>query len=422
MAEKKPAEKKAESSKQSPVKSLLRPATNDQAFLKTGILGFAGSGKTFTASNIAIGLYQHAKLKKPVAFLDTETGIDFMVPKFKEAKIELVTMRSRAFVDLMDVVREAEKNCSILIIDSISHIWAELLESFQKKLNVKRLLFQHWNQIKPEWRRFTDLYVSSHLHIIMCGRAGWEYDFTEDDDGVKELIKTGTKMKAETEMGYEPSLLLEMERVRTEEGKIGGTYVHRCWVLKDRADRINGKYFDDPGFEPFLPHVQFLNLGGKHQTTDSSRSSVELFEKRDSGSQLYKRAQIALEDIQNELVMRYPSTGGDDRVSKLKILKDVFGTHVWESIKILPVDKLEEGASKIKKLPNPKESAEQESKNAPANLCKEIVDFAAVNDISVPKFLRKWSEGKIDKLSDLRTSELKQVLSDMQKSKSRGGK
>jgi hypothetical protein len=121
-------------------------------------------------------------------------------------------------------------------------------------------------------------------------------------------------------------------------------------------------------------------------------------------------------------VLRYPSTGGDDRVAKLKILKDIFKTHVWEAIKIMPVDKLEEGASAIKKLPNPKDIAAENDKNTPAAICREILDFAGVNDISVPKFLRKWSEGRIDKLSDLRLSELKQILGDMQKSKSKGGK
>jgi hypothetical protein len=151
-------------------------------------------------------------------------------------------------------------------------------------MNVKRLLFHHWQPIKSEWKRLTDLYVMSDLHIILCGRAGWEYDFTEDEEGNKELLKTGTKMKTEIEMEYETSLLLEMERVKMDEGKIGGMHTHRCWVLKDRADKINGQHFDNPGFDVFIPHINSLNIGGKHQTIDTTRSSEELFEKRDSGS------------------------------------------------------------------------------------------------------------------------------------------
>jgi hypothetical protein len=44
--------------------------------------------------------------------------------------------------------------------------------------------------------------------VIICGRAGYEYDYFEDDEGKKQLEKTGIKMKAETEMGFEPSLLV----------------------------------------------------------------------------------------------------------------------------------------------------------------------------------------------------------------------
>ena len=407
-----------EKEKKSEARNLLKEANNQQAFLKAGIRGFAGSGKSFTSARIAIGLHKYAKLKKPVAYYDSETGSDYLIPLFKEGKVELVSVRSRSFVDLMDVIKEAEKNCSILIIDSISHVWQELLASFQQKMNVKRLLFHHWQPIKNEWKRLTDAYVMSNLHIILCGRAGWEYDFTEDEDGNKELLKTGTKMKTEIEMEYETSLLLEMQRVQTEEGKIGGSHIHRCWVLKDRANKINGKYFDDPGFDVFIPHIESLNLGGKHETTDTTRSSADLFEKKDSGANLYKRAQIALELIQNELVLRYPGRSGEDNVAKLKILKDIFKTHSWEAIKTLSVDVLEEGALKISKLAATADPAE--AKNKPANLCREILDYAGVNDISVPKFLRKWSEGKVDKLSDLRLSELQQLFTDIQKFK--GGK
>lgn len=397
-------------------KSLLTEAKNESAFLKAGILGFSGSGKTFTSCNIAIGLHKYANLKKPVGFFATEPGIDFIVTKFKEADVSLLAFKSKSFVDLMKVVSEAEQNCSILIIDSITHVWNELMESFRTKLNVKRLLFQHWNIIKPEWSRFSELYVSSNLHIIMCGRAGWEYEFTEDEDGVRELSKSGTKMKVESEFSYEPSLLMEMERVRVAEGKIGSSHIHRCWVLKDRADKINGKYFDDPGFDVFIPHIECLNLGGKHTSTVSNRSSQDLFEKKDSASNIYKRVQIALELIQNELVLRYPGRSGEDNIAKLKILKETFKTHSWEAIKILPVDVLEEGASKITKMPQIQGTGAPD-KNAPADLCKEITNYAGVNDISVPKFLRKWSEGKIFKLTDLRTSELQQFFTDMKKSK-----
>lgn len=100
----------------------------------------------------------------------------------------------------------------MLIIDSISHFWKEVQDSYKKSKHRNRLHFHDWGQIKDQWGRFTDCYINSQVHIIMCGRAGYEYAYFEDEDGKKQLEKTGTKMKAESEMGYEPSLLMEMVR------------------------------------------------------------------------------------------------------------------------------------------------------------------------------------------------------------------
>ncbi len=45
--------------------SMLKPARNRMAFAKVGLYGTAGSGKTYTAAKIAIGLHQYTKSTKP---------------------------------------------------------------------------------------------------------------------------------------------------------------------------------------------------------------------------------------------------------------------------------------------------------------------------------------------------------------------
>lgn len=325
----------------------LQPATNQSAYLKCGILGFSSSGKTFTAVNIAIGLHKYIKSKKPIGFLDTETGSDFLIHKFKDEKIDVLTAKSRAFKDLIEISREAEKSCDILIVDSLSHFWIDIVESFKKKKNLDRLFFQHWGPIKQEWRTFTDFYINSKLHIIVAGRAGYEYDYQEDAEGVKELIKTGTRMKTEGEMAYEPSLLLEMEKVRIGDGKIGQSFINRCWVIKDRFDKINGKYFDRPKFENFLPHIELLNLGGEHFGVDT-KDSTSLFESKESKSEEFKKRKILLEEIQNEILLKYPSQTQEDRKAKVEILRAVFKTGSWTEIESFNSDQLEKGYLQIK--------------------------------------------------------------------------
>src|SRR5262245_49451087 len=104
--------------------TIFKKAENKQGFLKAGIMGLAGSGKTYTATEITIGLVEYMRKaglelgSKPVAFMDTETGSDWCLPRFQAAGIELVVSRSRALTDLRMAIVEAEENCSALIIDS----------------------------------------------------------------------------------------------------------------------------------------------------------------------------------------------------------------------------------------------------------------------------------------------------------------
>lgn len=325
--------------------SIFQKATNTQAFAKVGLLGFAGTGKTFTGTQIAIGLVEHLRKKgiesgaKPAMFLDTETGSDWVKPQFDDAGIDLFTAKTRAFRDLIAAVDEAEASGSVLMIDSISHFWRELMDSYMKKKRRTSLQFQDWSVLKGEWGRFTDRFVNSNVHIVMCGRAGYEYDYFERDDGKKELEKTGIKMKAETETGYEPSLLILMERHHDlEKNKVWRT----ASVLKDRATRLDGKEFRNPKFKDFLPHIEFLNLGGEQLGVDTSRTSETLFDGQ--GDTQWRRdkqeKEIALEEIGEVVRKHHGGASADAKEARLSLMEKHFGTRAWKRIEALPLDEL----------------------------------------------------------------------------------
>lgn len=323
------------------MKPLFTKATNTSAYAKVGILGFAGAGKTYTATRMAIGLaglMRSAHLdnaKRPAFFLDTETGADWVEPMFRDAEIELHTAKTRAFVDLLVAVDEAERNASVLIVDSISHFWRELCDSHMKKKNRTRLEFQDWAVLKKEWGRFTDKFINSALHIMMCGRAGFEYDYFEDSDGKKQLEKTGIKMKAETETGYEPSLLVLMERhMNMADHKI----VRVATILKDRSTKLDGKEFTNPAFKDFLPHFQALNLGGQQMGVDTTRDSSELFDGENGDLQWRREARekdIALDEIEQLMVKFYPGQTSDAKKAKGELMETFASTRSWERVKAL---------------------------------------------------------------------------------------
>lgn len=321
---------------------LFQPAQNLSAFAKVGFYGSQGSGKTFTASLMAIGLHKMIRSKKPVAFLDSETGSDFAAALFARNKVPLVHHKGRAFSVLREAMGEAQNIADVLIIDSISHFWTELLSAYlkKKKGGGQFIRIQDWGPIKRRWAEgFSLPYVNSKLHVIMCGRLANIFEDVEEDDEAEETggkkqfkaIKVGTKMRSETETGYEPHLLIEMVKVYD---KNDGHFTHRAYIRKDRntdsKTSLQDQYFDDPTFDSFLPHIRCLNLGGEHVGVDTSRTSEGEFDSE--GQTEWARAKrerdAALETVQERMAAMFGRSARDKQLGA-KVLEVLFGSVAW---------------------------------------------------------------------------------------------
>lgn len=326
--------------------SLLQPAVSSSAFLKMGILGFQGGGKTLTSAKCLIGLYKHTLElglhdgSKPVAMFDTEKGSDWLIPIFRDAGVPFVTAKRKAFADLLKVMDEAENEAFGLLIDSVTHPWRELVESYLRKKDRSYLAMDDWGVLKGEhgWQQFTNRFVNSKLHIVMAGRAGFEYE-NYIEDGRKKMEKVGTKMKTEGETGYEPDLLVLMEQV---EDLRTGKVVHRATVQKDRSTLLDGQQFDNPDFSAFLPHVTCLALGSPHIGVDSLGDSQHLIktQKRDWAP---VQREICCDEIQTLLAMHYPSQGADDKKARMKAMLTHFDATWTEIEKVMPLPDLRAG-------------------------------------------------------------------------------
>ena len=328
---------------------LFKKAENRQGYMKAGIMGFPGSGKSFTSTEIAIGLVKMTGDKRPVFALDTEKGFDYLVERFKKEGVELYVARTRAFVDLLDAIKQAEKDASVLIIDSITHFWEEVQAAYKKKHNRTSLTFADWGPLKANWATYTRAYLDSRLHITMCGRAGDVYDNYLDEDGKRQIEKVGTKMQAEKNLGYEPGLGIEMERVSLGQFKKGQrNFVNRAHIIKDRFDVLDGKFFDNPTFETFLPHIQKLNLGQHEGLSDAN--SQKLFERDSSENWQQKRKQVEIlkEEIQGELTSAYPGRSAEDTKIKTDLINDAFGTRSWSALDEMTPEELRAGLDVIK--------------------------------------------------------------------------
>jgi len=328
--------------------SRFKTATAKPTHLKSAFMGFQGAGKTLTSVKLAIGLIQLMRKRKipdaekPVFMVDTERGHLWIKPLFDAAGIELQVDQTRAFADLRADMEDAIENASLLLIDSITAHWIEFCEAYKAKKNRKRgLEFQDWGYLKEEWRKgFTQPFLNSPLHIIFCGRAGFTYEHYTDDAGKKQIEKSGVKLKAEGELGFEPNLLVYMDREQDIETNV---VTHVAHVQKDRrpdAKSLDGKSFQNPTFQTFLPHIEYLDLGGQNSAMDTSRSSVSMIPVDARTENNETRRQIVLEEIGNLLASTYAGrTDAAQQAKKDAIAK--FLAPTWKEVEsLMPLDEM----------------------------------------------------------------------------------
>lgn len=356
--------------------SLLKPLGSGPGYLKAGFLGFTASGKTTTASLLAVAMKRQMKHDGPIAFYDTESGSDYVTPMLRAlTKQEPIGVKTRDFNDLLAVGEECvSSGVSVLLVDSVTHIWRTLCDSYLAGVNKAReelcrekgwnfrertsLEFQDWNPIKAQWAKWTDFYLTSPLHIIICGRAGFEYDFETDERGKKQLIKTGTKMKTESEFGFEPSLLIEME-VEQEKTTDGERQIRTAFIRKDRFNVMDGELGRFAGEQDpekalaavakfFGPHIERLTPE-THTPMNTTATPMRVDAAgADEWARERDRRTILTEEIQGLLTSHVPGMGAEDKKRKADLLQKHFGTRSWTAVESTHSDKLRVGLAALK--------------------------------------------------------------------------
>jgi hypothetical protein len=375
--------------------SLFVDADCAPAHLRALFMGGPGSGKTFTACEVAIGLVNDMKkaglpeAAKPVYLLDSDGGSDWIAKKFRKAGIKLRVAKTKAFADLLPCILDAEKNGSVLIIDGISSFADEFEATYTvKKKRDRGLEFSDHAYLKREWRqKFVEPFLNADLHVIACGRSGFEYDTYTDETGKKQIEKGRVKVKAIDNFTYEPSLVVLMESVDAEvktKGKRGARDIaNRAQVLKDRRpdeQSLSGKTFLNPTYKTFLPHISALEIGAQGHGVDTSRTSSHIIEHERTREADRLQKEIVLEEIQGLLVAHYPGQAAADKKAKQDLLVKHFGTRAWvECEKSMSLEMLRAGYDSLHRELEARPS--RYGGNAPA-----VKPLSPIEDDGIPNF------------------------------------
>lgn len=258
--------------------SKFQKAKSEQAFLKIGLYGKAGTGKTLTSLLWAEGLA--AQSKKRIAFVDTERGSEFYTIDIPERKVHpkafdfdrLFTKSIMETVEAVESINPEEHG--VVIIDSVTHLWEAARAAYTGKvMSNGGIPIQAWGSIKKPYKKLMTLLLDGNFHAIICGREGVVME--EDEEGETHVV--GSKMKSEGETPHEPHILGRMRPERTEEGG----YIVKVFFEKDRSGILTGRTLEWPNYETIAPVANYLTgttqgkLGTEEDSAEKDAAAIE---------------------------------------------------------------------------------------------------------------------------------------------------
>ncbi len=222
----------------------FQKAVKSKSKLRCALFGPSGAGKTYSALSIAKGI------GGKVAVIDSERG---SASKYADKfDFDVVDLEKKSIDEYVQFIKEAgEAGYSVLIIDSLTHAWQDLLEEVEKLANAKYRgnTWSAWSEGTPKQRALVNAILSCPCHIMATMRSKTEWQTTQDDRGKSRPVRVGLAPEQGKGIEYEFDMLLELS---TE---------HIANVIKDRTGMFQDKLLTKPGVEFGKELVEWLNTG-----------------------------------------------------------------------------------------------------------------------------------------------------------------
>ena len=209
----------------------FQKAVREQVKLRLAIYGPAGAGKTASALRIAHGIGRR------IAFIDTENysasryadGLNYP-GGFVPFNFDVVSLQKPTIANYVEAIQAAENaGYNVLIIDSLSHGWQELLEDIDNltKAKYKGNSWRAWSEGTPKQKSLIRAITQSNMHIIATMRAKTEWDTVKDDMTNKiKPVRIGLAPEQGKGIEYEFDMLMEINDS------------HYATIIKDRSGKF----------------------------------------------------------------------------------------------------------------------------------------------------------------------------------------
>lgn len=193
----------------------IREAQREGARLFIALAGISGSGKTYSALQLAYGLAGYDASK--VGLLDTENRRGSLyadILRDKGGKIQrfligdlFAPFSPQRYVDAIQEFQKA--GVRVLVIDSVTHEW-EGTGGCEEIATAGDPKTPRWNTAKREHKRFMNAALQCDMHVIACVRAREKVKLVKGANGKAEYEPLGIMPVQEKNFMFECTASLLM--------------------------------------------------------------------------------------------------------------------------------------------------------------------------------------------------------------------
>lgn len=239
----------------------FKKAERKKAKLRLGISGISGSGKTWSALEIATGM------GGKIAMIDTESGRGELYGEDFEYDVMQISV-PYSVEKYIHAIRQSEQlGYDILIIDSLSHAWVGEGGVLSVVDNAGTNKFTSgWKVGTPKQNALVDAIISSKLHIIFTMRSKAEYVLETNSNGKQQPRKVGMAPVQREGLEYECTVYMDMSQE------------HIAFVSKDNTKLYKDNQYVKPTKEMGQKLIEWLNSGKSLEEIKAAEQEKEKFE------------------------------------------------------------------------------------------------------------------------------------------------
>lgn len=217
-------------------------ATKRGKFLRLALEGPAGSGKTWTALEIATEL---AGPQGRIALIDSEReSADLYANQFIFDSGKLNDFSPDNYCKSIKAAED--QGYDVCIVDSLTHAWSGTggaldMVDVKKRQGGNNNSFDAWRDVTPAHNKLVDTLLNARMHVIVTMRTKTAYDMEEYTD------KSGNRRVKPVKIGTKP---IQREGLEYEFTVVGDLDLdHNLIVSKTRINVLDGKVWHKPGAE-----------------------------------------------------------------------------------------------------------------------------------------------------------------------------